>query len=239
MPYRRLPNTDVARLRALRIAFEKGKELPPFQLAFSQATLQKIQTNLHIFEAAVQESRQAYNMQISKSLEYVKLLKKVKLYMSHFVQVTNMAIIRGDLSITDREYLGFAHGQKVPSFNSEKEVILWGAKLIQGETLRTKNRLTPIVNPSIAVVKVWYEKFLDANLFQKNLQKNLQRSQKNLIGLRKIVDGIISQIWNEVEQHYNDLPDEAKRNNSKIYGIVYFFRKNELPPKSLSKNLAG
>jgi hypothetical protein len=239
MPYRRLPNTDVARLRALRIAFEKGKELPPFQLAFSQATLQKIQTNLHIFEAAVQESRQAYNMQISKSQEYVKLLKKVKLYMSHFVQVTNMAIIRGDLSTTDCEYFGFKHGQKVPSFNSEKEVIAWGEKLIQGETLRIKNRLTPVVNPSIAVVKVWYEKFVDANMFQKNLQKNLQRSQKNLIGLRKLVDGIISQIWNEVELHYQDQPDELKRNNSKIYGIVYFFRKNELTAKNLSGTLQG
>ena len=239
MPYRRLPNTDVARLRALRIAFEKGKELPPFQLAFSQATLQKIQSNLHIFEAAVQESRQAYNVQISKSQEYVKLLKKVKLYMSHFVQVTNMAIIRGDLNATDSEYFGFKHGQKVPSFNSEKEVIAWGEKLIQAETLRIKNRLTPIVNPSIAVVKVWYEKFVDANLFQKNLQKNLQRSQKNLIGLRKIVDGIISQIWNEVEQHFQDQPDEVKRNNSRIYGIVYFFRKNELPARNLSKTLPG
>ena len=237
MPYRRLPNTDVARLRALRIAFEKGKELPPFQLAFSQATLQKIQSNLHIFEAAVQESRQAYNIQILKSQEYVKLLKKVKLYMSHFVQVTNMAIIRGDLNTTDCEYFGFKHGQKVPSFNSEKEVITWGAKLIQGEILRIKNRLTPVANPSIAVVKVWYEKFLDANLFQKNLQKNLQRSQKNLIGLRKIVDEIISQIWNEVEQHYQDLPDEVKRNNSKIYGLVYFYRKNELPARNLSRTL--
>jgi hypothetical protein len=213
--------------------------LPPFQLAFSQATLQKIQMNLHIFEAAVQESRQAYNIQISKSQEYVKLLKKVKLYMSHFVQVTNMAVIRGDLSTSDCEYFGFGHGQKVPSFNSEKEVITWGEKLIQGETMRIKNRLTPIVNPSIAVVKVWYEKFMDANMFQKNLQKNLQRSQKNLIGLRKTVDGIISQIWNEVEQHYQDLPDDLKRNNSKIYGIVYFFRKNELPAKNLSKSLPG
>ncbi len=237
MPYRRLPNTDVARLRALRIAFEKGKELPPFQLAFSQATLQKIQSNLHIFEAAVQESRQAYNIQIAKSQEYVRLLKKVKLYMSHFVQVTNMAIIRGDLNSSDCDYFGFAHGHKVPSFNSEKEVISWGEKLIQGETLRIKNRLTPIANPSIAVVKVWYEKFLDANMFQKNLQKNLQRSQKNLIGLRKIVDGIISQIWNEVEVHYQDLPEEAKRSNAKIYGIVYFFRKNELQPKSLADHL--
>jgi hypothetical protein len=239
MPYRRLPNTDLARLRALRIAFEKGKELPPFQLAFSQSTLQKIQSNLHIFEAAVQESRQAYNIQILKSQEYIKLLKKVKLYMSHFVQVTNMAIIRGDLNASDCNYFGFTHGHKVPSFNSEKEVIAWGEKLIQGETLRIKNRLTPVVNPSIAVVKVWYEKFVDANLFQKNLQKNLHRSQKNLIGLRKLVDGIISQIWNEVELFYQDQPDEVKRNSSKIYGIVYFYRKNELPASNLSKNLLG
>jgi hypothetical protein len=239
MPYRRLPNTDVARLRALRIAFEKGKELPPFQLAFSQAALQKIRSNLHIFEAAVQESRQAYNIQISKSQEYIRLLKKVKLYLSHFVQVTNMAIIRGELNASDCEYFGFAHDQKVPSFNSEKDVIAWGEKLIQGETLRIKNRLTPIGNPSIAVVKVWYEKFMDANLFQKNLQKNVQRSQKNLLGLRKIVDGIISQIWNEVEQHYQDLPDEMKRNSCKMYGIVYFFRKNELPAKGMSQTLPG
>ncbi len=159
--------------------------------------------------------------------------------MSHFVQVTNMAILRGDLNASDCEYFGFCHDQKVPSFNSEKEVIAWGEKLIQGETLRIKNRLTPIANPSIAVVKVWYEKFLDANMFQKNLQKNLQRSQKNLLGLRKIVDDIISQIWNEVEEHYQDLPDEAKRNNCKIYGIVYFFRKNELPVKWNITDAAG
>jgi len=239
MPYRRLPNTDVARLRALRIAFEKGKELPPSQLAFSQATLQKIQSNLHIFEAAVQESRQAYNLQISKSQEYNRLLRKVKLYMSHFVQVTNMAIIRGELKTSDCDYYGFSHDQKVPSFTSENEVISWGEKLIQGETLRIKKGLTPISNPSIAVVRVWYEKFLDAHQFQKNLQKNLQRSQKNLIGLRKIVDSIITQIWNEVELHYQDLPDESKRNNSKIYGMVYFYRKNELPSKSLADKLAG
>jgi len=233
MPYRRLPNTDLARLRALRIAFEKGKELPPFQLAFSQATLQKIQSNLHIFEAAVQESRQAYNIQISKSQEYVRLLKKVRLYMSHFIQVTNMAVMRGDLNISDCEMLGFKHGQKVPSFNSENEIAAWGEKLIQGENLRIKNRLTPIANPSIAVVKVWYEKYLDANLFQKNLQKNLQRSQKNLVALRTVVDQIISVIWNEVEIHYQDLPDDAKRNSCKIYGIVYFFRKNEITSLSL------
>jgi hypothetical protein len=228
MPYRRLPNTDLARLRALRIAFEKGKELPPFKLAFSQATLQKIQSTLHLFEAAVQESRQAYNIQVNKSQEYAKLLKKVRLYISHFIQVANMAVLRGDLNQADCDMLGFRFGQKVPALNSENEIASWGQKLIDGETLRIKNRQTPIANPSIAVVKVWYEKYLDARIFQKNLQKNVQRSQNHLVELRKTVDQIIIHIWNEVEAHYQDLPDEAKRNSCKIYGMVFFFRKNEV-----------
>jgi hypothetical protein len=229
MPYRRLPNTDLARLRALRIAYEKGRELPPFQLAFSQSTLQKIQSNLHLFESAVQESRQAFNFQVTKSKEYGRLLKKLKLYMSHFIQVTNMAIARGDLSSSDRDYFGFGRNQnKVPLFSTENEVIQWGEKLIQGETLRLKKGLNPVTNPTMALLKVRYETYLDAYNFQKTLQKNLQRSQKKLVELRKIIDAIITSIWNEVEDHYKDLPDEVKRNNARIYGVVYFYRKNEL-----------
>lgn len=37
MPYRRLPNTDAARLKALRNALTKGEEIPPFKLAFPQS----------------------------------------------------------------------------------------------------------------------------------------------------------------------------------------------------------
>jgi hypothetical protein len=229
MPYRRLPNTDLARLRALRIAYEKGKELPPFQLAFSQATLQRILSNIHIFEKAVQEYRQAFNKQVEKSREYAKLLRKAKLYMSHFIQVINMAIARGDLSKSDRDYFGFGRDQsRVPSFNSENEVILWGEKLILGENERIKKGLTQVTNPTIAVVKVRYENFLEAYKFQKILQKNVQRSQTKLIELRKIVDQVIAAIWNEVEDHYRNLPDETRRKSTQMYGVVYFYRKNEL-----------
>ncbi len=228
MPYRRLPNTDLARLRALRIAFEKGKELPPFNLAFSQATFQKVFSNLHVFEKIVQESRQAFNLQVEKSKYYGRLLRKVKLYMSHFIQVVNMAIARGDLSPADRDYFGFGHDQsKVPSLGTEAEVIQWGEKLIQGETLRIKKGLTPVTNPTMALVKVRYEDFLEAYRFQKILQKNLQRSQEKLIEQRKVVDAIILSVWNEVEETYKDQPDESKRNYAAIYGLVYFYRKSE------------
>jgi hypothetical protein len=240
MPYRRLPNTDLARLRALRIAYEKGKELTPFQLAFSQATFQKVLSNLHNFEKIVQESRQAFNKQVEKSIDYTKALKKVKLYMSHFIQVVNMAIARGDLTPADRGYFGFGSDQsRVPSFGSEAEVIAWGQKIIQGETARLKKGLNQITNPTMAVVKVRYEDFLEAYNFQKILQKNLQRMQEKLIEERRIADTIIVSIWNEVEDHFKDLPDETRRNNAKIYGVVYFFRKSEQSKKQQNNILSN
>ena len=236
MPYRRLPNTDLARLRALRIAYEKGKELPPFKLAYSQTTYQKVLSNLHVFEKTVQESRQAFNLQVQKSKDYSRLLKKTKLYISHFIQVVNMAIARGDLSPNDRDYFGFSREQsRVPSFGSEAEVIKWGQKIIDGETERIKNGLSPVTNPTMAVVKVRYENFLEVHRYQKILQKNLQRSQEKLVEQRCIVDSIITAVWNEVEEHFKDEPDDRRRNNAKIYGVVYFYRKNELSQDKLNE----
>ena len=232
MPYRRLPNTDAARLRALKIAFEKGKELPPFKLAFSQITLQKVQSFLSQFEKAMQESRQAYAKQVEKSKDYAAVVKKARIYISHFIQVINMAIIRGDLPSSERKYYGLQdYSGKLPIFNTEADLIKWGEKLIHGETIRSMEARAPITNPTIAVVKVRYEKFLEAYKFQKMLQKNYHRTQERLEELRELANSIIVDIWNEVEETYKDEPDEKRREWAKQYGIIYVFRKNELVKK--------
>ena len=229
MPYRRLPNTDAARLRALKIAFEKGKELPPFKLAFSQITLQKVQSFLPQFEKAMQESRQAYNKQVEKSKDYAAVVKKARIYISHFIQVINMAIIRGDLPSNERKYYGLQdYSGKLPLFNTEADLIKWGEKLIHGETIRSMEARAPITNPTIAVVKVRYEKFLEAYKFQKMLQKNYHRTQERLEELRQLANSIIVDIWNEVEESFNNESDEKRREWAKQYGLIYVFRKNEL-----------
>ncbi len=228
MPYRRLPNTDVARLRALRIAYEKGKELHPFNLAFTQSTLQKLQSFLPSFEKALMESRQAYNIQVDKSKDYSKTLRKARLYISHFIQVVNMAIARGDLPAAERSFFGFSSDQKnVPLFNAEAELISWGEKLIAGENTRISKGHTPITNPTMAVVKVWYEKFIEAYKYQKILQKNHARSQEKFAEIRKQADEIVLSVWNEVEHYYSSLPEDKKRENAKLYGLVYVLRRSE------------
>lgn len=229
MPYRRLPNTDAARLRALKIAFEKGKELPPFRLAFSQSTLHKIQSFLPSFEKVMLESKQAYSKQIEKSKGYAAVVKKARLYISHFLQVMNMAITRGDISSAERKFYGIQEDSaKLPSLISESDLIKWGEKLIHGETIRSMEGRTPITNPTIAVVKVRYEKFLDAYKFQKMLQKNYLRIHEKLEDMRIQANNIIVNIWNEVEDTFKLEPEQKRREMAKTYGIVYVFRKNEL-----------
>lgn len=229
MPYRRLPNTDSSRMKALQTALAKGKELPPFKLAFSQSSLQKIQSFLPRFEQALIHKKQDYLKQVDNNKAYQSAMKKVRLYISHFIQVMNMAISRGEIPASTRAFYGLRESDKnLPSLTTESEIISCGKSLIEGEVKRRMKGLTPISNPTIAVVKVRYEQFMDAYNFQKTLQKKNTLNHEKLTDLRVKANSIILQVWNEVEISYNDLPEEMKREKAKKYGLVYVFRKNEL-----------
>lgn len=234
MPYRRLPNTDSARMKSLKSAYEKGKDLPPFKLAFSPNSFRKMQAVLPQFENAISEHKNSLNLQADKNKEYQKRLKKVRLYISHFVQVVNLAIARGDLTPETRNFFGLEEDErKVPSLSSEEDVIRWGEQLIEGERLRRNKGMNPVTNPTIAVLKVHFDKFMEYHNYQKSLKDRSQRAQEHLNERRSQVDGVIQQIWNEVEHTYSDLPEEMRREKASEYGLIYVFRKNELSNATL------
>lgn len=229
MPYRRLPNTDNSRHKALLRACHKGKDIPPFKLAFSQSTYQRIVSFLPGFEKKIIQQKVALSRQIERNKDYHTLQKKAKLYISHFIQVVNMAIQRGEISSSILDFYKLnGYAKKLPPLNTEEEIIKWGEKLIEGEMQRMRKGMSPITNPTIAVVKVRYEKFLEAYHNQKNLQQVNNRSLKELADLRPLADDIILQTWNEVEESFKDLPDDLRREKAMEYGLVYVFRKNEL-----------
>ena len=229
MPYRRLPNTDAARLRALRKAHFKGKELTPFELPFSQHTLNLLQSFLPSFETAIDQSKSALKSQVNRSNDYNRYYKKAKMYISHFIQVFGMAIQRGDIPEEQKEYFGFAGKEvKVPKLHSESDIIKWGERLIHGETNRRNSGLSPITNPTIAVVNVRYEQFLEALKHQKILQKNYHRSLEHVDNMRTEADKIILSIWDEVEKTFENLEPEEKRKNAEAFGLIYVFRRKEL-----------
>ena len=234
MPYRRLPNTDSARLKSLKSAYEKGKEIPPFKLAFTPTSYRQIQSVLPGFENAIYEHRNSLNIQSDKNKEYQKRLKKVRLYISNFIQVVNMAITRGDMVQDTRNFFGLdEEGKKVPSLHSEEEIISWGEQLIEGEKKRRTMGLSPVTNPTVAVLNVHFDKFMEYHHYQKSLKNRSQRAQDQLNVQRAQVDTVIQQIWNEVEDTFSVLPEEMRREKASEYGLVYVFRKNELNTANL------
>jgi hypothetical protein len=229
MPYRRLPNTDTARIKAMRTALNKGKELPPNKLAFSSKTIVHLQKFLPQFDQNLQLYRQALSTQNKKSKEYNDTLKKARIYLTHFIRVMNMAILRGELPAETRAFYGLATDEStVPSLNTENELMSWGRRIIEGEQFRIKKGGSPITNPTIAVVKVRFENFLESWTFHNTLAKRtIDFTEKNY-ALRKEADEIILQLWNEVENTHSSLPEEIRKTKSEEYGLVYFYRKGEL-----------
>jgi hypothetical protein len=229
MPYRRLPNTDAARLKSLKSALEKGKTLPPFKLAFSANSYRKIQAVLPQYENAISEQKNTQNLLAERNKEYQKRLKKARLYISHFIQVVNMAINRGDLAPETRNYFGLEEDEKkLPSLNSDEDVIKWGKQLIHGEEQRRNKGMNPITNPTIALVKVHFDKFMEYHNYQNNLKMRSQLAQDDLHVRRTAADAIIQQVWNEVEHNFSDMPEDMRREKAGEYGLIYIFRKNEL-----------
>lgn len=229
MPYRRLPNTDTARIKAMKTALEKGKDLPPNKLAFSSKTIIRLQNFLPQFEHNFQLYRQALISQNKKSKDYNETLRKARIYLTHFIRVMNMAIFRGDLPADTRAFYGLAtHESTVPSLTTENELMSWGRRMIEGEEFRIKKGGSPITNPTIAVVKVRFENFIEAWTYHNTLaKKTFDYIEKNY-NLRKEADEIILQIWNEVENSHYALPEEIRKTMSEEYGLVYFYRKGEL-----------
>ena len=229
MPYRRLPNTDSARMKSLNMAYEKGKDLPPFKLAFSPNSYRKMLSLFPQFENAISEQKNSQNLLSERNKEYQKRLKKIRLYISHFIQVVNMAIARGDLAPDTRNYFGLEEDEKkLPALTSEEDVIKWGKQLIHGEQQRRNKGLNPVTNPTIAVLKVHFDKFMEYHNFQNSLRLRSQLAQDDLYVRRVAADAIIQTLWNEVEESYDDLPEEMRREKASEYGLIYVFRKNEM-----------
>jgi hypothetical protein len=116
----------------------------------------------------------------------------------------------------------------VPSLISENELMSWGRRIIEGEEFRIRKGGSPITNPTIAVVKVRFENFIESWNYHNILaKKTCDYTEKNN-NLRKEADEIIVQLWNEVEETHNILPEEIRKVQSEEYGLIYFYRKNEL-----------
>ncbi len=228
MPYRRLPNTDQSRLAALQNAVQTAGEADFTEQVLKYKTLSDAQRFLMQFENLVVQYHENFRSGVSANKQYRHNVQNARMYISHFIQVLNLAVIRGEIKAEQKELYGLDPvSHIVPDLSSEEDLLVWGENIIRGEKQRTQTGGFPIYNPAIAKVQVYYNIFKEQQIGHTLRKKNTTRVMGDVETMRKQADTLILDIWNQVEAYYKDLLPYDKLCHCKRYGIVYYYRSGE------------
>ena len=227
MPYRRLPKTDQARIRALKAAVDSSVKGGIFTNVLTHDTYHRAKELLERFSREVAVYKRCVAEQSPKkgNESYEAALKKARMYVSHFIQVLSMCIMRGEVARSKRPYYGLPENEDtVPNLFSEASVLEWGQKIIAGEQRRQGEGGVPIYNPTMGRVSVVFEIFKEMYDRQHMLQTRTAEALANISNMRYDVDELIFEVWGEVEKSFASLSGEARIKKCAEYGVIYYYR---------------
>lgn len=228
MPYRRLPNTDQARLKALKTAIQRAGEADYGEQVLDYKTLTDAQRFLMKFEGQLSQYHDNVSSKVTANRSYRRVVQNARMYISHFVQVLNLSVIRGEIKREYKSLYGLdPNSNLLPDLTTEQDILHWGSKIIDGEMKRQSQGGFPIYNPAINKVKVHYDIFVENQRSHTFHNQNTSRVYEDLGPLRVEADALILKIWNLVEEKYaNCLPYEHLC-NCKNYGVIFYYRPGE------------
>ena len=226
MPYRRLPKTDAARLRALNAITEsnvaytvEGRFLKPSDVAEARMLCQDLS------QAAEQYSI-CMRTQVRYSKRITGLQHNAMMYLSHFLQVLFLAIERGEISRDTLSLYGL-ETMVVPYLKTSEAIMQWAPRVVDGEKKRIKKGGKPILSPPIGSVVTHFDVFRSMYDSQKQYQIRTRSALEQITSLRERVDSVILSLWNQIEKHYENQPPELRFNKCRQFGVVYYFRRHE------------
>ena len=228
MPYRRLPKTDQARLHALQKAVQQAGNAAYNEQVISYRTLSEAQRFLMQFENQVAQYHANFDSKVSANRQYRHRVRNARMYISHFIQVLNLAVIRGEIKRSQKElYKLNPKSNALPDLSSEEGLLEWGKNIIEGEQQRTAAGGFAIYNPAINKVKVHYEMFKEEYTSHQLHKRTHSRVYEDTEALRVKADEIILSIWDQVEAYYKDELPYAKLQKCQAYGMIYYYRTGE------------
>ena len=228
MPYRRLPNTDLARLHALQNAIQRAQTADYTEQVLPYKVQSEAQRFLTSFENVVMQSKDNYRSSVNANKQYRHIVQNVRMYISHFIQVLNLAVIRGEIKKEQKLLYGLdPHQHIVPDLTTEEYLLEWGKKIIEGEQKRMANGGFPIYNPAINKVKVHYDIFCENQRQHTFHVQNTERVHGDLEPMRAEADALIVKIWNLVEDYYKDCLPYDRLIKCQLYGVIYYYRTGE------------
>ena len=228
MSIKKLPETDEERIDALRAALEQEESNEAWDKILSIMEVQELRLFISSYEGANFILNQAIIDRNKAVNQYNELSKNAQLYISHFIQVLFLTVIRNEIRAESLPLYGFQENNPViPDLSTEEDIMNWGEKLMRGETERTYHGGIPLYNPAIAKVKVHYELFKESIYSLAIYEKNLVRLQNNMKDIRQKADELIWDIWTKVEERYSGTAPDEQNLRFKAYKIQFLYKKGE------------
>ena len=228
MPYRRLPKTDAARLRALKTVLDSNDIYTVRNRFIDWQTINRAQPAYDRLLTASEQYRLTYAAQLRGTGKIDRLQHNALMYVSHFLQVLMMAVERGEIKKSALRLYGLDEDAKsLPNMRSAADLLKWGKLAVEGEKNRVKAGGRPIYNPTIGMVATHVDIFSDVYGQQKRLRKRTAKALENLKMIRPEVDSVLLELWNQIEAHFKDEPPETRFDLCRKFGVVYYYRKNE------------
>lgn len=231
MPYRRLPKTDAARLRALKTVLDSNDLYTVRNRFVDWQTINRARPAYDRLLTASEQYRLACSARVRGVGKIDKLQRNASMYVSHFLQVLIMAVERGEIKRSALKLYGMDEGTStLPNMKSIGGLLRWGRLAVEGEKARVKQGGRPIYNPTIGMVSTHIDIFNDCYQQQKRLKDNIGRALESLKRIRPEVDDVILELWNQIEAHFKDEPPETRFDMCRKFGVVYYYRKGEYTP---------
>lgn len=228
MPYRRLPKTDAARLKALKTVLDNNDIYTARNRFISWDVINRAQPAYDRLLTASEQYRLSYSAQLRGAGKIDKLQHNATMYVSHFLQVLMMAVERGEIKKSVLSLYGLAEdASSLPNMKAAGALLKWGRLAVEGEMARVKSGGRPIYNPTIGMVNTHLDIFKDCYDKQKSLQERTAKAQDALKRIRPEVDGILLELWNQIEENFKDEPPGERLEQCRRFGVVYYYRKNE------------
>lgn len=200
------PNSLVRIFRYITTMDAATNGIPPANRPFSEASWTSYQANRTIFLAEYAEHLAADSAQQNATNLLNTVKAEAKLYVSHYYQVINFAILRGEMPTSVRALYGLSvSSENVPKLTTEAEILMESTNIINGEAARVAAGGASMSNPTAAQVATKRVAFATANQTQ---------------GLAKTAAGKelrdVQNIFDAMAEAYMDLIDELKFANRKL-----------------------
>jgi hypothetical protein len=254
MPHRRTPNSNPAVIRTLKTARDTWKNTTnPAGRAISADQWKQLDDNdpTSLLNRLLKESSDvdiAQAAQAPLTTDVAQIAAQVTMFASHFHQVLDMAVARGDFQPGARSYYGRDIGAStIPDLSSYDAVAQAAEDIVTGEAKRQTAEgaaFVPMALPSAADVAALLTQFNTARAASQQAQVYTDQQRKELNALYPDAQALAADICDTVEFFYRKEPDPGTfRNQCSRWGVVYIYDDGTAtpppPPPVASDNPSG